>query len=94
MGIVEMSHAEDAEEILNTKDRISISGQRPNIWKPSEERTLADAIKEKYNGIHLERCKDIWYVFEVSEHHLRWCRRLTPLEAMTFYRQYLDSSPG
>ena len=33
MGVVEMSFAEDVEEILTTKDRISIGGRRPNIWK-------------------------------------------------------------
>jgi hypothetical protein len=92
VGVVEMSLAEDAEENFNTNDTISVDERRPSIWRPSEERTLAEAIKEKYDGTHLELYKGVWYVFEVAEGHLRWCRRLTEHEATIFYRQYLNSS--
>jgi cold-inducible RNA-binding protein len=34
-GIVEMSSPYEVEEILNTLDRITVGGKRPNIWKPS-----------------------------------------------------------
>ena len=94
MGIVEMSCAEDVEEILATNDRISIGGQRPYMWKPADKQTLANLIKARYNGIHLEQYKGRWYVFEVSEGQLRWCRVLTQHEATTFYSQYFDTSTG
>jgi hypothetical protein len=32
---IEMSSQEDVDEILSTKDRISIDGKRPNIWQSS-----------------------------------------------------------
>lgn len=32
-GIVDMSCAEEVDEILNTKDRIAVSGRRPDIWR-------------------------------------------------------------
>ena len=92
MGIVEMSCPEDVEEILSTKDRIAIGGQRPYIWRPAGEHTLAKFMIGKNNGIHLEQYKGRWYVFEVGEGQLRWCRVLTQHEAVTFYRQYFDTS--
>jgi len=91
MGIVEMSCAEDVEEILATKDRISIGGQRPYIWKVADEHTLATLIKAKDNGTHLEQYKGRWYLFEVSGDLLRWCRVLTKKEADTFYGQDLNT---
>ena len=91
MGIVEMSCAEDVEEILATKDRISIGGQRPYIWKVADKHTLATLIKAKDNGTHLEQYKGRWYLFEVSEDLLRWCRVLTKKEADTFYGQDLNT---
>jgi RNA recognition motif-containing protein len=39
-GVVEMSCQEEVEEILFTKDRISVGGIRPNIW-----RSLTDPTK-------------------------------------------------
>ena len=92
MGIVEMSCAEDVEEILATKDQIAIGGQRPYIWKPADKHTLANLMMGKDNGIHLEQYKERWYVFEVGQGQLRWCRVLTQHEAATFYRQYFDTS--
>ena len=92
VGVVEMSCAEDVEEILTTKDRISIGGRRPNIWKATEDATIGQRIKAEYTGIHLEECKGRWYVFEVRDGHLLWCCMLTQQEAATFYRQYLDRS--
>ena len=92
MGIVEMSCAEDVQEILATKDHIAIGGQRPYIWKPADEHTLAKLMMGKDNGIHLEQYKGRWYVFEVGQEQLRWCRVLTQHEAVTFYRQYFDTS--
>jgi hypothetical protein len=92
VGVVEMSCAEDVEEILTTKDRISIGGRRPNIWKATEDPTIGQRIKAEYTGIHLEECKGRWYVFEVRDGHLLWCCMLTQQEAATFYRQYLDRS--
>jgi RNA recognition motif-containing protein len=94
VGVVEMSCAEDVEEILTTKDRISIGGRRPNIWKTTESPTIGQRIKAEYTGVHLEECKGRWYVFEVHDGHLRWCRTLTQHEAATFSRQYLDRSKG
>jgi RNA recognition motif-containing protein len=35
-GIVEMSCVQEVDEILNTKDRISVAGNRPYIWKPPD----------------------------------------------------------
>ena len=84
MGIVEMSCAEDVEEILATKDQIAIGGQRPYIWKPADKHTLATLMMGKDNGIHLEQYKGRWYVFEVGQGQLRWCRVLTQHEAATF----------
>src|SRR6266536_2134185 len=43
-GIVEMSCLEEVEEILNTKDRISVAGRRPNIWRPSDTVSARSAI--------------------------------------------------
>lgn len=34
-GIINMSCAEEVDEILNTKDRIAVSGRRPAIWRVS-----------------------------------------------------------
>lgn len=93
VGIVEMLCAEDVEEILTTKDRISIGGRRPNIWKATEDVTIGQRIRAEYAGTHLEHCKNRWYVFEVRDGHLRWCRMLTQHEAVAFYRQ-LDGSTG
>jgi hypothetical protein len=92
MGIVEMSFTEDVEEILTTHDRISIGGQRPNIWKATEGPTIGQRIKAEYTGIHLEECKGRWYLFEVRDGRLKWCRSLTQHQATTFYSQYLDRS--
>ena len=94
LGVVEMLCAEDVEEILTTQDRISISGRRPNIWKAAEHSTIGQRIRAEYHGIHLEHCKGRWYVFEVSDGHLQWCRMLAKRDAATFYRQYLDGSKG
>ncbi len=90
MGVVEMSCAEDVEEILTSNDRISIGGRRPVIWKV-EEPTIARRIKAKYSGVHLEECKGRWYVFEVSDGRLLWCRMLPKHEALEFYRQHVNS---
>ena len=92
VGVVEMLCAEDVEEILATKDQIAIGGQRPYIWKPTHKHTLATLMMGKDNGIHLEQYKGRWYVFEVGQGQLRWCRVLTQHEAATFYRQYFDTS--
>lgn len=92
VGVVEMACTEDVEEILTTKDRLSIGGRRPNIWKAAENATIGERIKAEDTGIHLEECSGRWYVFEVCDGHLRWCRMLTPHTAITFYRQYLDRS--
>jgi hypothetical protein len=51
--------------------------------------TIGQRIRVESTGIHLEECKGRWYVFEVHEGHLRWCRALTQYEAVTFYRHYL-----
>jgi hypothetical protein len=91
VGIVEMSFAEDVEEILTTRDRLSIGGRRPIIWKV-EAPTIGERIKQEHSGIHLEECKGRWYVFQVSHGHLQWCRMLPKHEAVRFYRQYLDRS--
>jgi RNA recognition motif-containing protein len=91
VGIVEMSYAEDMEEILTSNDRISIGGRRPLIWKV-EAPTIGQRIKDEYSGIHLEECKGRWYVFQVRDGRLRWCRSLPKYEAMRFYRQCLDRS--
>jgi RNA recognition motif-containing protein len=88
VGIVEMSCVEDVEEILTSNDRISIGGRRPNIWKV-EASSIGQRIKEECSGIHLEECKGRWYVFQVRDGRLQWCRRLPKHEAITFYRQYL-----
>ena len=94
VGAVEMSCAEDVEEILTTQDRISIGGRRPNIWKATEHPTIGQRIKAEYTGIHLEECKGRSYVFEVLEGHLLWCRMLAQDEATEVYRQYLDRTTG
>jgi hypothetical protein len=94
VGIVKMSSAEDVEEILTTKDRISIGGRRPNIWKAAEYPTIGERIKAEHTGIYLEECKGRWYVFEVRDDHLLWCRMLPRHKAVTFYRQYLNRSEG
>ena len=94
VGIVEMLFVQDVEEILTTKDHISIGGIRPNIWKATEHSTIGQRIKTEYTGIHLEQCKGRWYVFEVWDGHLRWCRMLTKRDATAFYRQYLEASQG
>ena len=91
MGVVEMSCAEDVEGILTSNDLISIDGGRPVIWKV-EEPTIARQIKAKYSGIHLEECKGRWFVFQVSDGHLLWCRMLPKHEAERFHRQYIDRS--
>jgi hypothetical protein len=91
VGIVEMVHAEDVEEVLTTNDRISIGGRRPIIWKV-QAASIAQRIQEESYGIHLEECNGRWYVFHVSEGRLRWCRMLPKHEALRFYRQYLDRS--
>jgi hypothetical protein len=90
VGVVEMSFGEDVEEILTTTDRISVGGRRPNIWKVAEDSTIGQRIRMQYTGIHLEECKGRWYVFEVHNGHLRWCRALPQHEAVTFYRHYLE----
>ena len=89
VGIVEMSFPEDVEEILTTKDRISIGGRRPNIWKATHK-TIGEQIKAEYTGLHLKHCQRWWYVFEVLEGHLQWCFRFTRREAITVYNQYLN----
>jgi RNA recognition motif-containing protein len=94
VGVVEMRYAEDVEEILTTKDRISIGGRRPNIWKATQGPTIGQRIREEYTGIYHEQCQGRWYVFEVRNGHLLWCRMLPQREAPTFYRQYLDRSKG
>jgi RNA recognition motif-containing protein len=91
VGIVEMSCAEDVEEILTTNDRISIGGRRPNIWKV-EAPTIGQRIKEEFSGIHIEECKNRWYVFQVRDGRLQWCRMLPKDKAVRFYQQYVDSS--
>ncbi len=93
VGIVEMSCAEDVEEILTTNDRISIGGRRPNIWKVDAP-TIGQRIRAEYTGTHLEECRGRWYVFQVRDGHLQWCRMLPKHEAVTFYRQYLDRTEG
>jgi RNA recognition motif-containing protein len=35
-GTVEMSSREEVDDILSTKDRISVGGKRPNIWRSRE----------------------------------------------------------
>jgi hypothetical protein len=77
-----------------SNDHISIGGQRPYIWKPAEKQTLAALIMAQENGTHLEQYKGRWYVFEVSEDRLRWCRVLTETEADTFYRQFFNTPRG
>ena len=89
VGVVEMSCAEDVEEILTTNDRISIGGRRPHIWEV-EEPTIGERMRAEYTGIHLEKCNGRCYVFQVRDGRLQWCRTLTQAEAATFYRQYLD----
>jgi hypothetical protein len=84
---------EDVEEILSSQDRISIGGRRPNIWKV-EAPTIAQRIKAKYSGIHLEECKGRWHVFQVRDGRLQWCRLLPKDEAVAFYKQYVYHSMG
>jgi hypothetical protein len=91
VGIVEMFYPEDVEEILTSTDRISIGGRRPYIWKV-EAQSISERIKETYSGIHLEVCQGRWYIFQVKDGRLQWCRRLPKLEAIKVYRQYLDQS--
>jgi hypothetical protein len=91
MGVVEMSFAEDVEEILTTKDRISIGGRRPHIWKATD-RKIGELIKAEYSGVYLKRCQGCWYLFEVREGHLQWCWRRTRREALTCYSHYLGQS--
>ncbi len=91
VGVVEMSCAEDVEEILTSNDRISIGGRRPNVWKVDEP-TIGERIRAECAGIHLEECKGRCYVFQVLDGRLQWCRTLTRPEAATFYRRYLDRS--
>jgi hypothetical protein len=83
VGIVEMSCAEDVEEILESKDRISIGGRRPNIWKATEASTIGYRIRAKYGGVHLEACDGKWYVYEMHEGHLLWCRSLSQKDGAT-----------
>jgi RNA recognition motif-containing protein len=90
MGVVEMSCAEDVEEILTSNDRISVGGRRPVIWKV-EEPTIARRIKAKYTGVHLEESKGRWYVFQVREGRLLWCWMLPKHEALELYRHYVNS---
>ena len=49
-GMVEMSCREEVDEILTTKDRISVGGKRPNIWlakehNPPQQQTTEVSIR-------------------------------------------------
>ena len=89
MASAKVENAMESRKAVSN-DRISIGGQRPYIWKPADKQTLTALIMAKENGTHLEQYKGRWYLFEVSEDLLRWCRVLTKKEADTFYRQYLN----
>ena len=76
LGIVEMSFAEDVEEILQSKDRISIGGKRPHIWRAFERPTIGEVIRatDRNDGVHVAQCADDWYVFAMKGGWLQWCR--------------------
>ena len=85
-GMVEMFHAEDLAEILTTKDKLAIGGKRPHIWQVSE--TIGEVIHAKRHGLHVEKCNGKWYVFQLDEGHLQWCREFAKEDdARHYYRQ-------
>jgi hypothetical protein len=57
VGIVEMVHAEDVEEVLTTKDRVSIGGRRPIIWKV-QAASIAQRIQEESTAFIWKNVKD------------------------------------
>jgi len=66
-------------------------GERPHIWQA--KRNLADVIHTEHIGIYLRRWKTTWYVFELQQEQLRWCRAFTSqAEAEQFRKQQIEDT--
>jgi hypothetical protein len=89
---IRASHIQQSIALSNPN--VSGTENNPYIWEPADKQTLTALIMAKENGTHIEQYKGRWYVFEVSEDLLRWCRVLTKKEADTFYRQFLNTPRG
>src|SRR5947209_6940601 len=72
IAIVEMKFIEDVDEILAGKHPLAIGGIRPHIWHVHKSK-VSELIRSEYDGTHLRRCKDRWYVFKLDCGHLEWC---------------------
>lgn len=90
-GTVEMRHAGDVGEIVESTDRLGFGGTRPHIWPVYE--TISEFIHASQNGIHLAYCAGRWYVFKTIERRLRWCRPFAvEIDAQKFHAEISHGS--
>ena len=98
-GVVTMLHKEEVDEILATKDRISVAGKRPNIWRGH------DVPKRARQSMELLlqwpcKCEDTKCCPECGGKS--YVERWTPIEFLPYLRgfsyvirgrRYIGSSP-